>query len=384
VAETRRVLITGVSRFWGCQLARRLEEHPSIERIIAIDNNAPPIELHRTDFIRADIRHSLIGKLLTALDIDTVVHAGLIVDPRRASPRMVHETNVIGTMNLIAACSAATSPVRKLVVKSSTAVYGSEPDDPSIWSETMTRRAPPRDTFTRDLDEVEGYVRDFSLRRPEAVTTLLRFANVLGPTHVTPFARLFDLSAVPTVAGFDPRLQFLHENDAISVLEEAVLRDHAGTYNVAGSGVVVLSQAISLMGKFNLQLLPFVGAELTMGLVNRIVPLGFAPHLTRFLQYGRVVDTGAMQGAFDVRLEHSTSATLVEHARLRRVRDIVRAEQSYTYEAELEDFLRSQRGSDVGGRRTATASAAARPVARRRAPRAGNGSRPQREPEMTS
>src|SRR5207244_8953418 len=104
VTETRRVLITGVSRFWGCQLAKRLEADPAIERIVAIDTAAPPIELTRTDFVRADIRHSLIGKLLHAIEIDTVVHAGLIVDPRRAAPRRVHETNVIGTMNLIAAC----------------------------------------------------------------------------------------------------------------------------------------------------------------------------------------------------------------------------------------------------------------------------------------
>ena len=368
MVQTRRVLITGVSRFWGAQLAKRLEAHPSIERIVAIDTAAPPIELQRTDFVRADIRHSLIGKLLQALDIDTVVHAGLIVDPRRASPRVVHETNVIGTMNLIAACSAGDSTVRKLVLKSSTAIYGSEPDDPSFWSEDMTRKAPARDTFTRDLDEVEAYVHDFSVRKPDAVTTVLRFANVLGPTHVTPFARLFEMTAVPTVLGFDPRLQFLHEKDAITVLEHAVMHEHEGTYNVAGSGIVVLSQAISLLGKVNAPILPFVGADLAMYAINRMVPLGFAPHLTRLLQYGRVVDTSALRRGFGVSLEHSTLETLLAHARHRRVRDIVRAEQRYTYEAELEDFLRSQRVTSSNGhpREGTQKRAAARPARTKR------------------
>ncbi|MFN2581513.1 MAG: NAD-dependent epimerase/dehydratase family protein [Candidatus Dormibacteria bacterium] len=390
MAETRRVLITGVSRFWGAQLARRLEMHPSIERIVAIDTQAPQIELQRTDYVRADIRHSLIGKLLTALDIDTVVHAGLIVDPRRASPRMVHETNVIGTMNLIAACSSPTSPVRKLIVKSSTAIYGAEPDDPSIWSEDMPRKAPPRDTFTRDLDEIEAYVHDFSVRRPDATTTLLRFANVLGPSHVTPFARLFDLSVVPTVMGFDPRLQFLQEKDAVTVLEHAVLHDHEGTYNVAGSGVVVLSQAISMLGKVNLPLLPFVGAELTMSIVNRMVPLGFAPHLTRLLQYGRVVDTSAVQARFGLALEHTTPETLLAHARQRRVRDIVKSQQLYTYETELEDFLRSQRAAHGNGRPASevaleTPSAVEAPAALEtpRAARSANGARPRRRTPRT-
>src|SRR5205807_8250040 len=156
----QRVLITGVSRFWGAELAQHLEPNPLIEQIVGVDVREPTRELSRTDFVRADIRHSLIGKLVRALGIDTVVHTNLIVDPRRTSARIAHETNVIGTMNLLAACSGADSPVRKLVVKSSTAIYGSEPDDPSFWTEDMTRRTPPRDAFSRDIVEVESYVRD--------------------------------------------------------------------------------------------------------------------------------------------------------------------------------------------------------------------------------
>ena len=371
MSATRRVLITGVSRFWGCHLARRLEASPDIERIVAIDTEAPPLDLQRTDFVRADIRHSTLGKLLDTLGIDTVVHAGLIVDPRRAAPRRVHETNVIGTMNLVAACGADGSPVRKLVVKSSTAVYGAEPDDPSIWAEDTPRRGAPHDLFTRDLDEVEGYVRDFTLRRPDSVTTVLRFANVLGPTHSTPFSRLFDMRAVPTVAGFDPRLQFVHEEDAVSALEHAVLHDSPGTYNVAGSGVVVLSQALAIMGAINLPVLPFVGAELAMAIIDRAVPLGFAPHLTRLLQYGRVVDTTALRERFGLVPQHSTADTVVAYARDRRVRDVVKTDLSYKYEVELEDFLRSQRVVQNGH-----TVAAGEPRPHRA--RSANGSRPRR------
>jgi UDP-glucose 4-epimerase len=382
VGTSRRVLITGVSRFWGGQLAKRLEADPSIERIVAVDTQAPTINLERTDFIRADIRHSLIGKLLQAVDIDTVVHASLIVDPRRASPRLVHETNVIGTMNLIAACSASASPVRKLVVKSSTAIYGAEPDDPSYWSEAMQRRAPARDTFTRDLDEVEGYVRDFSLRKPDAVVTLLRFANVLGPAHDTPFARLFDLPAVPTVLGFDPRLQFLHEDDAVAVLQSAVAGDHAGTFNVAGEGIVLLSQAIRAIGKLNLPVLPFAGTGLAMTLVNAVLPVGFPPHLTRLLQFGRVVDTAALREEFGALVAHSSLETVVAHAKERRVRDIVDSQQRYRYEAELEEFLRSSRavtpGSNGRGPRPAPKRVARSTPKRTARARTANPIRPRR------
>lgn len=358
------MLITGVSRFWGAQLARRLESDPSIERIVAVDTQAPGIDLKRTDFIRADIRHSLIEKLLTAVQIDTVVHTGLIVDPRRAGARVVHETNVIGTMNLIAACGGAQSPVRKLVVKSSTAIYGSGPDDPAIWSERMSRRSPAEDTFTRDLDEVEEYVSDFRVRKPEAVVTLLRFANVLGPEHNTPFARLFDLPVVPTVFGFDPLLQFVHEDDAVAVLEQSVRGEHPGVFNVAGSGVVVLSQAISAVGRIALPVLPFIGSGAAFSVINRLLPLGFPPHLIRLLQYGRVVDTAALCERFGDVVRHSSLETVVAHAKNRRVRDIVDAQRRrYRYEAELEEYLRSGRaaGRSAASRNGRSTSSPARP-----------------------
>ena len=369
MAAARRVLITGVSQFWGGHLALRLESHPDIEEIVALDTRGPTVQLRRTDVVHADIRHSLIGKLLRALRIDTVVHTALIVDPQRTAGRVVHETNVIGTMNLLAACAAADSPVRKLVVKTSTAIYGSEPDDPSFWSEEMRRTAPPRDGFTRDLDEVEGYVRDFALRKPDAVTTQLRFANVLGPGHDTPFTRLFDLPAVPTVAGFDPRLQFIHEQDAVRALEHAVLDDRPGTFNVAGDGIVLLSQAINMLGKPNLPVLPFMGAGGAVFFLNRLLPINFPNHLVRLLQFGRVVDTSALKERFGLTLTNTTPETVAHHSRERRVREIVRSVKQYTYEADLEEFLRKKSAAAGNGAAPAASAEALRPAAARAASR---------------
>jgi UDP-glucose 4-epimerase len=342
VAQGRRILVTGVSRFWGAELARRLEADPGVEQIVAVDNEGPARPLARTDFVRADIRHSLVGMLIRGLGIDTVVHAGLIVDPQQASPRTVHETNVIGTMNLLAACSGVDSPVRRLVVKSSTAVYGSEPDDPSFWTEEMQRRGAARDGFTRDLDEVESYVRDYEVRHPEVAVTLMRFGNVLGEVHDSPFARLFDLPAIPTVFGFDPRLQFVDEDDATSALEHAARRDCRGTYNVAGSGVVVLSQAIALMGKLSAPVIPFVGGTLAMRVLERLGLVDFPPEFVRLLQYGRVVDTSRLHAELGFVPQRTTMDTVMEYGRRRRVRGLRDEAAPYQYEAELEEFLRSR------------------------------------------
>ena len=294
----QRVLITGISRFWGYELAHRLEADPLVEQIVGIDVREPAQDLTRTDFIRADLRHSLVGKLVRALGIDTVVHTNLIVDPRRTSARVAHETNVIGSMNLLAACSGADSPVRKLLVKSSTAIYGSEPDDPSVWTEEMTRRTPPRDAFSRDIVEVESYVHDFAVRQPAATVTVLRFANVLGPLLRTPFQTYFGLPAVPTVLGFDPRLQVLHEEDAVEALHRATVEDHPGAFNVAGPGAVVLSQAAHIMGRRCVPLVPPVGGGLAAAVTKRLGLLDWPPHLLRLIQYGRVVDVGHLRETF--------------------------------------------------------------------------------------
>ena len=334
-----RVLITGISRFWGCELAMRLEADPDVEQIVGVDVREPSRDLARTDFVRADIRHSLIGKLVRALGIDTVVHTNLIVDPRRTTPRVAHETNVIGTMNLLAACSGADSPVRKLVVKSSTAIYGAEPDDPSFWSEEMTRRRPPRDAFSRDIVEVESYVRDFGLRQRDCTVTTLRFSNVLGPLLQTPFQALFTLPAVPTVLGFDPRLQFLHEEDAIEVLYRATVQEHPGVYNVTGPGIVILSQAIKIMGKLNAPVIPPYGGALTTAVMRRSGVLDWPPHLLRLIQYGRVVDITKLCDEFGYTPQYSSREVVEDFAAKHRVRDLLAEQNRYTYEKDLEEFL---------------------------------------------
>src|SRR5919206_759388 len=112
---TRRVLITGLSTYWGGRLAQALEEDDNIEAIIGVDNRDPTRELDRTEFVRVGTQHALLRRIVEAAEIDTVVDSRLVVDSTTTSARKAHENNVIGTMNILAACSGPDSPVRKLV-----------------------------------------------------------------------------------------------------------------------------------------------------------------------------------------------------------------------------------------------------------------------------
>ena len=127
----------------------------------------------------------------------------VIATPASAGGRtLMKEVNVIGTMQLLAACQKAPG-VRKLVVKSSSTVYGASPKDPALFTEEMEPRALPRSGFAKDSVEVEGYVRGFSRRRPDVDVSTLRFANCLGPNVRTPLSAYFELPVVPT----GPRLR---------------------------------------------------------------------------------------------------------------------------------------------------------------------------------
>ncbi len=140
----------------------------------------------------------------------------------------MHEINVIGTMNLFAAASRADSTVRNVLVKSSTVVYGCSPEDPVWFTEDTPRSRPARRPVERSLEAVEGYVNDFAEDNPHVNVSLLRFSNVIGDDIETPLTRALRLPAVPSLLGFDPRFQFVHEDDVIRAMLFALRHELPG------------------------------------------------------------------------------------------------------------------------------------------------------------
>jgi UDP-glucose 4-epimerase len=294
---TKVVLITGVARYLGGRLASLLSADNSIERVIGVDVVPPRQDVGRTEFVRADIRNPIIAKVIASAQVDTVVHMSVIATPFGAGGRTaMKEINVIGTMQLLAACQKAPS-LQKLVVRSTTAVYGSSSRDPALFTEGMEPRSQFRSGYGKDSTEVEGYVRGLGRRRPDVDVTLLRFANFIGPRIDTPLTRYFSLPVVPRVFGFDPRVQFVHEDDGIEVLRRSVLEPHPGTYNVAGRGVLLLSQAIRRAGRPAVQV-PSPAVSAVGSIFRRAGLVDFSPEQMDFLQFGRGVDTARLEEQF--------------------------------------------------------------------------------------
>jgi len=339
MSSARRILVTGLSTYWGARLAQALEGFEQIETIIGVDSQEPRHELERTEFVKVSNQHSLIQRIVRAAEIDTVIDTRMVVNSVTTSPRNAHENNVIGTMNILAACTGSDSPVRRFIFKSSTSYYGSEQDDPAFFTERMKRPHRPATMLERDIVEAEEAVADYSEKHPDVTVTVLRCANVLGPDVETNFTRMFSLPLVPMVLGFDPRLQFVHEDDIVHALEHAALNDVPGVFNVAADGVLALSEAIDLVGKRPLPALPPFGTGLVFGPLRRL-GLRIPVETTNLLRFGRGVDNRAFKAAgFSYGYtSRETVAKLGEHLRLEPV--MRGHEERYHYEREVEDFLR--------------------------------------------
>jgi UDP-glucose 4-epimerase len=318
----RRIVITGISTAWGAALARRLECDPRVAYVAGIDTRPPEADLERTDFIEADIRSAVISRLLPVTEADTVVHCGILWYPQPGKPaRALHDINVIGTLQLLAACER-TPTLERVVVRGSAAIYGCEGGAPLAFREDLARRLPLRTRFQRDVSELEGYFDNFARRHPQIACCTLRYQPELAAGTDTPLARYLALPVVPTHLGYDPRLQFIHAEDATGALEAAVWSDVRGAINVAPSGAVSLSRILRLGRRPSIPIPHPLFAPTVERLARRI---GIGPLLddaARLLRFGRGVDNRRMLDELGFQPRYDALATVrdfVERTDSRRI-----------------------------------------------------------------
>jgi UDP-glucose 4-epimerase len=301
----RRVLITGVGSYLGTLLAARLEEDPEVEAVFGLDTRKPRFPLTRTELIDADIRDPEITPLVARMEADTVVHNSIVRQPGPGmSSRAMHDINVIGSLQLLSACGQAPT-IRAIVIRGSAGIYGAEPHAPQFFGEEMTRLFPLRTRFQRDVAEIENYFETHSRRYPNVTCTMLRYQPAIGRSLATQIGRYLSQPVCPTHLGFDPRIQLVHEDDALDALIAAIRRPVRGAVNVAGSGTIGLARMIHLAGRRRAPIAgplfgPLTGAGRRLGLD------AYSDDFTRLLRYGRGVDIGRLEHELDHQPRYST------------------------------------------------------------------------------
>lgn len=320
------VLVTGACRFLGGYLTARLAQNPLINTVIAVDAIAPSKDMlrrmGRAEFVRADIRNPFIAKVIRNGDVDTVVHAAAAsYAPRSGGTAALKELNVMGAMQLFAACQKAPS-VRRVVLKSTSEVYGSSPLDPVMFTEDSTSRRPIRSGFAKDSLDIEGYARGLGRRRPDIAVTILRLANMIGPAMDTTLSRYLAGPLVPTMFGRDARLQLLHEQDALGALERAAMAGKAGTFNIGADGIVMLTQAIRRAGRIPLPVPGFgVWALDSLRRANHYNEINREQF--NYLSFGRVMDTSRMHSELGYQPKWTTAEAFDDYVRGRSLTPII-------------------------------------------------------------
>jgi UDP-glucose 4-epimerase len=332
----RRVLVTGADTFWGGRMIQALEADPSMDVILGLGASTPSVPFERAEFVRSDQAYSILNRIVKATQVDTILHTFMITNSSSVPNRAMHEINVIGTMNLLAAAGAAGSSVRHIVVKSSTLVYGSAAADPTTFREDTPRSGPARNAVERSLIEAESFVRDFSEDNPATLVTVLRFANVLGTHLSTPISRNLSRPFAPSIFGFDPLLQFVEEDDVVRALLHVTRGGIPGLYNVAADGRLPWSEVAHICGTRLVPLSPY--SPLKIRPLSRLFDL--PPELEDLLRYGRGVDTRRLAATGFEYQATSAGAVLSFIRALRLRRGAGKTPTSYTYEHDVEQFFR--------------------------------------------
>ena len=242
----RRVAVTGAAGYIGSGLIERLEKERQVERLLAIDIRPLSAPFGpKVAFLRQDVAAPL-AQALSSHGTEAVVHLAYVLKPGRDREAM-RRINVSGTANVLEACRDA--GVSKVVYLSSTSVYGAHADNPPMLTEESIPRPVRGFQYSEDKAQAEALVQAFSERTLEVTTTILRCCPVLGPNADNFISRAFLKPFLVAVRGYDPPMQFVHEDDLIKVMVRCILDDAPGLYNVAGDGFVSWSEMAKMLGR---------------------------------------------------------------------------------------------------------------------------------------
>ncbi len=323
VARGKSVFITGTNGFLGSRILQRLLSDPRYKRIVVLDIKSPPFSARNTKYYKVDLTEptadATVADILKKEQCDTFIHLAFLANPTHRAA-YAHELESIGTMNILHA--SAEAGVRKIVVSTTTMVYGAIPTNPNFLTEDRPLRGSSDIRYVKDRIEAEREIKAFRLKNPDIVMTVLRPCIILGPTIKNFITKFFGRPIVPTILGYDPLLQFVHEDDVIDVLKLTVDKDFSGEYNIVGKGVLPLSTVLKLSGRIGFPMIYSLAYPVFNGLWMAQIGDGPAAFFN-YLRYLWIADGAKAAKEMGFEPKYSTKETLEQFAgveRLRRIR----------------------------------------------------------------
>jgi UDP-glucose 4-epimerase len=303
----KNIAITGISGYIGTRLLSQLDTIDSIQKIIGIDIRQPTLRPPKLRFYLQDVLNPF-GDLFIENEVDTAIHLAFLLKPTRERTS-VQKIDIEGTINFVRACRQA--KIGHALYMSSHTVYGAHHDNPIPLAEDSPLRPLPGFQYSWDKAQAEQIVREFGQSQRDVTITILRCCLVIGPHAVGSVPVLmFKPPVMIGVAGFDPRMQFVHEYDLIRVIETFLNQKKGGIFNVAGEGDLRYSEVAKLARKKLLRL--------PDSLIKPLMRVSWALHLQNdspysgleFIKYPPVVSTGKLLKEIGFRFQYSTEEAL--------------------------------------------------------------------------
>lgn len=319
--KKRVIAITGVHGFLGSHILKRLQEKKDYQ-CIAIDIKKPsflepPAKFYKIDLTIPTI-DATIAEILERENCDTFIHLAFLSSPTH-NESYAHELEVIGTINVLHACAKVR--IHKILVGSTTMVYGATPMNPNFLSEESPLRGNPRYRFIADKVAVEKELRQFRKKRPETIVTVLRPCTILGPTIKNFVTDYLGRPACMTLLGYDPLFQLVHEEDVLDAWNIVIEGDYSGEYNIVGRGVLPLSTLLKIAGKISVPIFHAVAYPLVDALWLAQVLRTPSPQLD-YIRYVWVADGRKAREELGFEARYTTKEALESFLGVQRLRQI--------------------------------------------------------------
>jgi UDP-glucose 4-epimerase len=276
------VVITGICGRLGRRLARQLHRQCPV---IGIDRRPFPDRPKDIDHHQVDVRRKKTRDIFRRGDISALVHLGVMHDPRD-SPEEHLTFNIGGFQKLVEYVKLYDIP--KLIVLSSANVYGPRPDNPQFLNEDAALVGAATFPALRDLVELDMLAQSFFWKHPQTETVILRPTHILGTVRNAP-SNYLRLKVVPTLMGFDPMVQVVHQDDVVNSILMALRPGARGIFNIAGPPPLSLSQALRTLGRTQLPV-PHPLAKMGIDRLFRLHVTSFPAQELDFIRYVCMVD----------------------------------------------------------------------------------------------